>query len=73
MSLEKRRVTSTSSGNVDNDASVSFQDTQSVNASDDPRANTVLTALSTLKPRSMRTCVRSLVARLMISPAGILR
>ena len=36
-------------------------------------ANTTLTMFRTPKPNSIRTCWRSLVERLMISPDGIFR
>jgi hypothetical protein len=37
------------------------------------REDDTLTTLRMPKPKSMRTCCRSLVERLMISPAGIFR
>ena len=56
-----------------NAARVSFGEIRSITWSALANAKTTLTMLRTPKPKSMRTWVRSLVERLMISPEGIFR
>ena len=71
--LENLRVTTKRSGKMERAASVSLPDIRSVTASELASPKAVFTVLSTAKPRSILTWVRSFVARLMISPEGILR
>jgi hypothetical protein len=62
-----------SSGKVTKEASVSLPEIRTMTWSALPNAKKTLTMLRTPKPKSIRTCAISLVARLMISPADIFR
>jgi hypothetical protein len=66
-------IASNRSGSVDSDASVSFPEMRKVTASALTSANSVLMLLSTPNPSRSRTCVRSFVERLMMSPVAIRR
>ena len=70
---EKLRVIAMRSGIVRNDAIDRRPEMRSMTWSALANANTTFTMLSTPKPNSSRTCARSFVARLMISPADIVR
>ena len=71
--VENSLVENITSGNTTSEAMVRRTEIPSMTCRALATANSTLMRFIAPKPVSRRTCVRSLVARLAISPAGILR